>query len=119
MAKCRNCGMELGPEQTCVFATYKVEMDGKELMICCERCAALLEKAPPPEAVPVQPITEQAPQARPVSPPKAEMKAARPGKKARKRPGRKATKKRPARKTTRKRPARKTVKKAAPRKRRR
>jgi hypothetical protein len=127
MVKCRNCGMELGPEQTCVFATYKSEMDGKELMVCCERCAGHLEEAPPPEAAPIHPVAGQTAQVilSPVR--KAARKAPRPAKKARRRPARKVMKKRPGRKTTRKHPSRKTtrtrstrkpVKKAAPRRRR-
>lgn len=53
MAKCKNCGMELGPEETCVFATYRLDMNGKELMICCERCAANMNAPQQPAAPPV------------------------------------------------------------------
>jgi hypothetical protein len=61
MPKCKNCGMELGPEQSCVFATYKVESGGKELLICCERCAGHAGEAPPPEAAPEHPVAEMMP----------------------------------------------------------
>lgn len=54
MAKCKNCGMELGPEDTCVFATYRLDMNGKELMICCERCAANMKAPDQPAAPPVR-----------------------------------------------------------------
>ena len=95
MVKCKYCGIELGPDQTCVFATYKVEMDGKELLVCCERCADQLDDAPPLEAAPVHPVAQVMP---PTSP-----RAARKGRAP------KAVK----------RAARKAAKRSAPRKRRR
>jgi len=76
MPKCRNCGMELGPEKTCVFATFKVEKDGQELLVCCERCAGLLEEAPPPEAAPVHEVATLMPPTAPKPAKKAPKKPA-------------------------------------------
>jgi hypothetical protein len=74
MPKCRNCGMELGPEQACVFATYKVESGGKALMICCERCAGHAGEAPLQEAAPEHPVAEMMP----ATPPQPARKEPRP-----------------------------------------
>jgi len=93
MAKCKNCGMELGPEATCVFATYKLEMNGKELMICCERCAGNL-KSPPQPVAPAPAVSVLKPQAKPAPHRKATGKAARAGKKPKKKAVREAPKKR-------------------------
>ena len=128
MPKCRNCGMDMGPEQTCVFATFKVEKDGQELLVCCERCAGLVEEAPPVEAAPVHEIAKMMPPAAPrpalkaprkQAPKKAPKKAKKAPKKAKKAPkkAKKAPKK--ARKTAKKakRPGRKAARKGAARKR--
>jgi hypothetical protein len=125
MVKCKNCGMELGPEETCVFATYKVEKEGNELMVCCERCSGHLEEAPPLEAAPVHPVASQTANVLPATPLEAPGKAAPPEKKVRKAPLRKAVKRAAARKLMKKGVKRaaarklmkKTVKKTAPRKR--
>jgi len=142
MPKCRNCGMDMGPEQTCVFATFKVEKDGQELLVCCERCAGLVEEAPPVEAAPVHEIAKMMPPAAPrpalkvprkQAPKKAPKKAKKAPKKAKKAPkkakkapkkAKKAPKKakkapKKARKTAKKakRPGRKAARKGAARKR--
>jgi hypothetical protein len=45
MSRCKNCGVEMGPEQTCVFATYKTNIGGQEIIVCCPNCARDLEQA--------------------------------------------------------------------------
>lgn len=117
MAKCKNCGMELGPEETCVFATYRLDMNGKELMICCERCAANMNEpqqvaAPPallaPPALSVERPSVKAPARRKIAPKSiAKKKAGKAPKKVAKKSFRPSAKK-AARKT-----ARKPTKKAA------
>lgn len=101
MAKCKNCGMELGPEDTCVFATYRLDMNGKELMICCERCAANMKAPEQPAAPPALSVKRQpvkAPARSKKSPRKAPKKAVK--RTASKRPRRAAKKavRRPERK---------------------
>jgi hypothetical protein len=110
MAKCRNCGMELGSGATCVFATYKLEKDGKELMTCCERCAGGLDSAQKPEVTAAPAVPMLKPKATPAQHRKPARKPARAMKLPKKKTSPKAPKKRPLR--------RKAKSKAAPKKRR-
>lgn len=49
----------MGPEETCVFATYRTNVGGREIVVCCPNCASDMEQA---AVQPVEPKpTEQAP----------------------------------------------------------
>jgi hypothetical protein len=52
MSRCRNCGVEMGPEETCVFATYRTNVGGREIVVCCSNCASDLEQAATQSAEP-------------------------------------------------------------------
>ena len=85
MSRCRNCGVEMGPEETCVFATYKTNVGGREIVVCCPNCASDLEQAAaqPVETRPVRKAARKAP-ARKAPKRKAPRKAKRGGGKAKK-----------------------------------
>ena len=63
MVKCRNCGVELGSGDNCVFATFRVEMGGREITMCCARCAAAMSAeqgvGPAPAPAPMAPLAEE------------------------------------------------------------
>jgi len=101
MSRCRNCGVEMGPEETCVFAMYKTTVGGREIMVCCPSCASDIEAAAPRPAGPAPPAK------------KTKKKAPRKAKK----PARKAARKAP-RKVKRAGKAKKPARKSARRKRR-
>ncbi len=42
----------MGPEETCVFATYKTIVGGREIIVCCPNCASDLEQAATQPAIP-------------------------------------------------------------------
>ncbi len=60
MGRCKNCGVEMDPEETCVFATYKTNVGGREIIVCCPNCASDLEQAATQPAGPAPPVTKPA-----------------------------------------------------------
>jgi len=86
MSKCKNCGVEIGPEETCVFATYRTSVGGREIVVCCPNCASDMERAATEPVEPRQ--AEKAPArrapARNAPKRKAPRKANRGGRKANK-----------------------------------
>jgi hypothetical protein len=98
----------MGLEETCVFATFKTNVGGREVMVCCPSCASDIEAAAPRpvEAAPAPKKTGKK------APRKAARKATKPARKAGK-----AARKAP-RKAKRGGKARKPARKPARRKRR-
>ena len=37
--KCEMCGVEVAKEEKCEFANYIRNIDGKEVLFCCAKCA--------------------------------------------------------------------------------
>jgi len=106
MGRCKNCGVEMGLEETCVFATYKTNVGGREIVVCCPNCASDMEQAAaqPVEAKPVGKAPPKKAPARKAPTKKAPRKVKRGGKKAKKAPRRAKNAARPARRPA-KRPA--------------
>ena len=94
MSRCRNCGVEMGPEETCVFATYKTTVGGREIVVCCPSCASDIEQAAARPAEPAPPAKK--------SVKKAPRKAKKPAKKAARKAPRKVKRAGKARKPARK-----------------
>jgi len=99
MGRCKNCGVEMGLDETCVFATYRTNVGGQEIIVCCQNCATELERAAQ-QAVEVKPAPAPA-RKRPSRParkaPRKVHKAPRKAKKAPKKKARRAAAKRPRR----------------------
>jgi len=74
MSRCKNCGVEMGLEETCVFATYKTSVGGREIIVCCPNCASDLEQA---AAQPVEPAPVEKAPTKMAAPKKARGKKAR------------------------------------------
>ncbi len=91
MSKCKNCGVEIGPEETCVFATYRTNVGGREIIVCCPNCASDLER----EAT--EPVEPQPAVKAPAKKPARKARKARKAVKAKRR----VNKKRPAQRSKR------------------
>lgn len=108
MGKCRNCGVDMGPEETCVFATFKTNVGGREIMVCCPSCAADLEQAAmepkpaPAEKKPVKKAPAKAKKPARKAPAKAKKAVRKPGKNAQ-RKAKNGKAKKPARRPARRR----------------
>jgi len=109
MGRCKNCGVDMSPEETCVFATYKTNVGGREIIVCCPSCASDLEQA---ATQPAEPKPEQKAPARKAPKKKAPRKVKRAGKarKAAKKPKKAAARKKKAARKV-KRPAKKPARK--------
>jgi hypothetical protein len=103
MSKCKNCGVEIGPEETCVFATYKTTVGDREIIVCCPNCASDLEQAA------AQPAVARPAKKAPAKKAPRKVKRAGRSKKAPKKAPRKSRRVGKAKKATRK-PARRTRK---------